>query len=160
MLISPFLQSVKEAPDAACLYRLDGDTWTGFSRQVVLDAALKLCGQWKNDGLNPGDRILLLMENRPEWAVTAIASGLFGLVLVPAYTTHRPHEIEYLLERSEASAVMTSDGELFARIQTLSIIASLPLYCASNDEPSLFGQIVGGPFQPRSEDLEPMGYLS
>ena len=153
MLISPFLQSVNEAPDAACLYRLDGNTWTGFSRQEVLDAALKLCGQWKNDGLNPGDRILLLMENRPEWAVTAIASGLYGLVLVPAYTTHRPHEIEYLVDRSEASAVMTSDGELFARIQTLSIAASLPLYCASNDEPSLFSQIVGGPFQPRSEDL-------
>ena len=55
MLISPFVQSVNEAPDAACLYRLDGDAWTAFSRQTVFDAALKLCGRWKHDGLNPGD---------------------------------------------------------------------------------------------------------
>ena len=95
MLLSPILQSIKEDPEASCLFRLDKDEWTIFSRQDVLDAAFRLCGQWKRDGLKSGDRILLLMENRPEWAVTAIASGLYGLVLVPAYTTHLPHEIEY-----------------------------------------------------------------
>ena len=153
MLISTFFQSVREGPNAPCLYRLDGDIWTAFSRQAVLDAALKLCGQWKRDGLKSGDRILLLMENRPEWAVTAIASGLYGLVLVPAYTTHLPHEIEYLLERSDASAVMTSDGDLHARVQTLSIITSVHVYLATNNESSLFGDIIGGPFQLRSEDL-------
>ena len=121
MLLSPILQSIKEDPEASCLFRLDKDEWTIFSRQDVLDAAFRLCGQWKRDGLKSGDRILLLMENRPEWAVTAIASGLYGLVLVPAYTTHLPHEIEYLLNRSEAAAVMTSDGELRAGIETLSI---------------------------------------
>lgn len=153
MLLSPILQSIKEKPEAPCLFRLDADKWTAFSRQDVLDAALRLCGQWKRDGLKSGDRILLLMENRPEWAVTAIASGLYGLVLVPAYTTHLPHEIEYLLDRSEAAAVMTSEGELRARIQTISLAASLHLYFASNDEPSLFGDIVGEPYQLQSEDL-------
>ncbi len=153
MLLSPILQSIKEDPEASCLFRLDKDEWTIFSRQDVLDAAFRLCGQWKRDGLKSGDRILLLMENRPEWAVTAIASGLYGLVLVPAYTTHLPHEIEYLLNRSEAAAVMTSDGKLRARIETLSISASLHLYFATNDEPSLFSNIVGGPYQLRSEDL-------
>ena len=48
---------------------------------------------------------------------------------------------------------MTSDGELRAHIETLSISASLHLYFATNDEPLLFGNIVGGPYQLRSEDL-------
>ena len=153
MLLSPILQSIKEQPEAPCLFRLDDDKWTAFSRQDVLDAALRLCGQWRRDRLIPGDRILILMENRPEWTVTAIASGLYGLVLVPAYTTNLRQEIEYLVDQSEASAVMTSEGELHSRIQTLPTIASLHLYFATNDEPSLFGQIIGGPFELRSEDL-------
>jgi Long-chain acyl-CoA synthetases (AMP-forming) len=34
-----------------------------------------------------GDRVLIQMENRPEWAVVAFACARLGLALVPVYTT-------------------------------------------------------------------------
>ena len=112
MLISPFLELAKAAPELPCLYRSKDDGWSVYSRGEVVEAAMRLCAQWKADGLNVGDRLLILMENRPEWAVTAIASCIYGLVSVPAYTTHQDHEIQYLIEKSGAVAGVVSSGPL------------------------------------------------
>ena len=89
MLISPFLELAKSEPELPCLYRLKDERWISYSRDEVVQAATRLCAQWQADGLQAGDRLLILMENRPEWAVTAIASCMYGLVSVPAYTTHK-----------------------------------------------------------------------
>tara|TARA_Y200000002_G_scaffold68835_1_gene53596 strand:+ start:95 stop:1561 length:1467 start_codon:yes stop_codon:yes gene_type:complete len=81
------------------------------------------------------------MENRPEWAVTAIACNLYGLVLVPAYTTHQEHEIDYLLDRSQASAVVTSDGELSNRLKSVDAASQLLWYTADNQSKILFPKL-------------------
>jgi long-chain acyl-CoA synthetase len=141
MLINPILRFEKEKPEAPCLYRLQGDQWICFSRADVVDAVYRLCTQWQSDGLIPGQRVLVLMENRPEWAVTAIACSLYGLVLVPAYTTHREHEIDYLLDKSQASAVVISDGELSNRLKSVDSAMQLLWYAADNQSNILFSKL-------------------
>ena len=141
MLVDPILEFEKQNPQAPCLYRLQGDEWIPFSRAEVVDAVYRLCTQWQSDGLKPGQRLLVLMENRPEWAVTAIACNLYGLVLVPAYTTHQEHEIEYLLDRSQASAVVTSDGELSNRLKSVDAASQLLWYTADNQSKILFPKL-------------------
>lgn len=141
MLVDPILEFEKQNPQAPCLYRLQGDQWIPFSRAEVVDAVYRLCSQWQSDGLKPGQRLLVLMENRPEWAVTAIACNLYGLVLVPAYTTHQEHEIDYLLDRSQASAVVTSDGELSNRLKSVDAASQLLWYVADNQSKILFPKL-------------------
>ncbi len=141
MLVDPILEFEKQNPQAPCLYRLHGDQWIPFSRAEVVDAVYRLCTQWQSDGLKPGQRLLILMENRPEWAVTAIACNLYGLVLVPAYTTHQEHEIDYLLDRSQASAVVTSDGELSNRLKSVDAASQLLWYVADNQSKILFHKL-------------------
>ena len=141
MLINPILRFEKEKPEAPCLYRLQGDQWICFSRADVVDAVYRLCTQWQSDGLIPGQRVLVLMENRPEWAVTAIACSLYGLVLVPAYTTHREHEIDYLLDKSQALAVVISDGELSNRLKSVDSAMQLLWYAADNQSNILFSKL-------------------
>jgi len=141
MLVDPILEFEKQNPQAPCLYRLQGDQWIPFSRAEVVDAVYRLCTQWQSDGLKPGQRLLVLMENRPEWAVTAIACNLYGLVLVPAYTTHQEHEIDYLLDRSQASAVVTSDGELSNRLKSVDAASQLLWYTADNQSKILFPKL-------------------
>ena len=141
MLVDPILEFEKQNPQAPCLYRLQGDQWIPFSRAEVVDAVYRLCTQWQSDGLKPGQRLLVLMENRPEWAVTAIACNLYGLVLVPAYTTHQEHEIDYLLDRSQASAVVTSDGELSNRLKSVDTASQLLWYVADNQSKILFPKL-------------------
>ncbi len=141
MLVDPILEFEKQNPQAPCLYRLQGDQWIPFSRAEVVDAVYRLGTQWQSDGLKPGQRLLILMENRPEWAVTAIACNLYGLVLVPAYTTHQEHEIDYLLDRSQASAVVTSDGELSDRLKSVDAASRLLWYTADNQSKILFPKL-------------------
>ena len=138
MLVDPILQLEKQNPRAPCLYRLQGDEWISFSRADVIDAVRRLCTQWQTDGLKSGQRILVLMENRPEWAVTAVACNRYGLVLVPAYTTHQEHEIEYLLDKSQASAVVTSVGELRDRLKSIDSASQILWYTADDQSKTLF----------------------
>ena len=147
MLISPFLKLAKAGPELPCLYRLKDEQWICYSRDDVVQAAMRLCAKWQADGLQPDDRLLILMENRPEWAVTAIASCMYGLVSVPAYTTHKDREVQYLIEKSDAVAAVVSDGPLHDLLQSVVTPgADFKLYVASDVEQSLFPDIADGEF--------------
>jgi len=63
-------------------------------------------------GFKPGDRIALLMENRPEWAVIDYAILSIGAVTVPLYCSYRPQDMSYVLNDSGAVAIVTSGGKL------------------------------------------------
>ena len=154
MLITPCMELAKTAPDAPCLYRLKNDQWIAYSRGEVLEAAFRLCAQWQADRVLPGARLLLLMENRPEWAATAIASALYGLVLVPAYTTHKPHEIQYLIEKSGATAAVVSSGELQSRLSSAISETKLHIYVSSDVEKPMFPDVTARGFTP-AEDRAP-----
>ena len=146
MLISPFLELAKSEPELPCLYRLKDEKWISYSRDEVVQAATRLCAQWQTDGLQAGDRLLILMENRPEWAVTAIASCIYGLVSVPAYTTHKDDEVKYLIEKSGAVAAAVSDGPLHDRLRSVRPSTEFKLYVASDVEKPLFPDTSGVEF--------------
>ncbi|MDQ6982138.1 MAG: long-chain fatty acid--CoA ligase [Mariprofundus sp.] len=63
-------------------------------------------------GFKAGDRIALLMENRPEWAVIDYAILSIGAVTVPLYCSYRPQDMSYVLNDSGAVAIVTSGGKL------------------------------------------------
>ena len=50
------------------------------------------CGCWRATlrarGIAPGDRVLLVSENRPEWLIADLAIMAAGGITVPAYTTN------------------------------------------------------------------------
>jgi long-chain acyl-CoA synthetase len=146
MLITPFIELAKTTPNVPCLYREKDEQWISYSRDDVVQAAMRLCAKWQADGLQPGDRLLILMENRPEWAVAAIASCMYGVVSVPAYTTHKDHEVRYLIEKSDAVAAVVSDGPLHDRLRSVTSSATFKLYVASDVEKPLFPDITDGEF--------------
>src|SRR5437667_5879911 len=59
----------------------------------------------RNLGLQKGDRICLLMTNRPEYTVTFIAAASIGLVVSPMNPAYKEREVGYQLENSEARAI-------------------------------------------------------
>lgn len=151
MLVSPFLKLAKATPNTPCLYRQRDEEWVSYSRGEVVDAARRLCAQWKVDGLSAGDRLLILMENRPEWTVTAIAACLYGVILVPAYTTHTAHEIQYLIEKSGASAAVVSDGMLRNRLETITTNGHFTMYVVSDADQQLFPDLTESECAPGDE---------
>lgn len=61
-------------------------------------------------GIDPGDRVAILSENRYEWAVVDLAVQLIGAVNVALYTTLPPNQCEYILQDSEAELFFVSTG--------------------------------------------------
>jgi long-chain acyl-CoA synthetase len=63
-------------------------------------------------GIQPGDRVGLISENRPEWSIADLAVLSAGAVVVPLYTTQAPDQIRFILEDSGARALLISGGRI------------------------------------------------
>ena len=57
-------------------------------------------------GIEKGDHVALWATNYPEWVVAQFATARIGAVLVTVNPAYRTHELEYLLNQSDAVAVM------------------------------------------------------
>jgi long-chain acyl-CoA synthetase len=60
-------------------------------------------------GLDPGDRVALLGETRPEWTLADAAILAAGLVVVPVYQTNSPEECRYVIDHAGARAIILED---------------------------------------------------
>lgn len=56
-------------------------------------------------GVAKGDKVGLWMPNVPEWVVAYFAVARIGAVVVPMNTRYKTHEIEYILDDSEATTL-------------------------------------------------------
>jgi long-chain acyl-CoA synthetase len=63
-------------------------------------------------GIQPGDRVALISENRPEWSLADLAILSIGAVTVPIYTTQSVDQIRFILEDSGTRALLISGGRI------------------------------------------------
>jgi long-chain acyl-CoA synthetase len=111
-LVSMFLTRAREKGDRPFLWsKRDGEWrsigWSEAARQVAA-----LAGSLKAIGLEPGDRVALVSENRPEWLISDLAIMAAGCVTVPTYTTNTIRDHSHILENSGARAVIVSNQKL------------------------------------------------
>jgi len=60
-------------------------------------------------GVAKGDKVGLWMPNVPEWIVAYFAVARIGAVVVPMNTRYKSHEVQYILENSEATTLFMVD---------------------------------------------------
>ncbi len=70
-------------------------------------------------GLNPGDKVGLMADNRTEWAVADMSVLLNGACNVPRGSDSTPSEIQYILEHSEAKFCFVEHEKLMESIRPL-----------------------------------------
>src|SRR3954470_21905183 len=75
-------------------------------------------------GIQPGERVSLLCETRPEWTSADFAISSAGAVVVPIYPTNSPSECEWVAGNSESVAVICEDADQLAKI--VEVRANLP----------------------------------
>jgi fatty-acyl-CoA synthase len=75
-------------------------------------------GLWRV-GIRHGEPVALLVSNRPEWITTALGCALIGAPVVAISTWSRRVELEYVLDHSQAVALVALDGFLGADYQAL-----------------------------------------
>ena len=94
--------------------------WTPQGRRVLtteqfFDRTAALAGALSELGVAPGDRVMLLSDNRPEWHMVDIATISLGAVDVPIYGTLTPEQIAYQLNDSGAKVVVAESPEQMAK---------------------------------------------
>src|SRR5689334_8718401 len=67
-------------------------------------------------GIEPGERVCLLANTRPEWTYADFAITSAGAVVVPIYPTNSPEECEWVAGNSDAVAVVCEDASQLAKI--------------------------------------------
>lgn len=123
-LVDMVLRVAARRPEAACLWAKRDGRWQSWS-WARLDAESAALARWlAAQGIEPGDRVVLVAENRPEWAIADLAILRAGGITVPAYTTNTPADHAYILNHSEAKAVICSTSGLARRL--LPAVAEAP----------------------------------
>ena len=111
-LVAMFLTRAAEKGDKPFLWaRREGEWrpigWSEAARQVAALAA-----GLKRIGLEPGDRVALVSENRPEWLIADLAVMAAGCITVPTYITNTTRDHAHVLDNSGARAVIVSTQKL------------------------------------------------
>jgi len=100
--------------DALRVYR-DG-AWHSISHDEIEARVRRIALALPVLGLGRGDRIAILSENRPEWALADFAVLCFGALDVPIYATLPADQIRYILQNAGARAIFVSTAEQLAKI--------------------------------------------
>jgi long-chain acyl-CoA synthetase len=103
---------------AALRYK-QGDRWHSLTHAEFRDRVLHASIGFRELGLAPGDRIAILSENRPEWAIADYACLLMRAADVPVYPTLPAKQIEYILRDSSAAAICVSSAAQLAKIREI-----------------------------------------
>jgi long-chain acyl-CoA synthetase len=115
-LFALFERAVRQGADEPFLWAKSDGVWRPWSWREVDQQVRALRRALLAQGLVRGDRVLLVAENRPEWAIADLAIMATGGITVPAYTTNTTADHRYLLDHSGARAAIVSSATLAARL--------------------------------------------
>jgi len=103
-----------DKPDA--LIHKVGGAWTPISHRAVLERVRRVALGLRDLGLQPGDRVAILCENRPEWAIADYGCLTARFASVPIYPTLPAEQIPHILNDSGAAAVFVSTAQQAAKV--------------------------------------------
>ena len=107
--------TAKSKGDAPALWAKRDGEWRAIRYSDFRDRAWRLAARLRAAGVQPGDRVLLASENRPEWGIADAAIMAAGAVTVPAYATNMPDDHRHVLMDSGAKAAFISNPALGER---------------------------------------------
>ncbi len=98
-----FRERLRISPERAAYRYHDrhSQTWKSLSWTEMGWETARWQAAMRGEGLQVGERVAIMMRNRPEWVMFDQAALGLGLVPVPLYTDDRADNIAYILEQTE-----------------------------------------------------------
>ena len=111
-LVTMFFTRAAEKGDAPFLWAKHDGAWHATSWAEAARKVAALAESLRRLGLKPGERVMLVSENRPEWLLSDLAIMAARCVTVPTYTTNTVRDHQHILGNSGARAVIVSSQKL------------------------------------------------
>jgi long-chain acyl-CoA synthetase len=118
-----FLETVCALPDQVALrskatadQQEAGDGWAEMTYTEYSERAAAVGAGLAQLGVERGDRVALLMRNRPEFHVADMGVLLTGATPISVYNSSAPEQIQYLAGHSEAKVIIVEDVDFLERV--------------------------------------------
>jgi len=111
-LPAAFLETARRYPSRPAQWHRTSQGYAPITYGHMRERVCKVASGLLRAGVKPGDRVALLMENIPEWAVADYAILATGGVTVPLYCSYRARDIAWVLNDSGAKLAITSGGKV------------------------------------------------
>ena len=131
-----FLAVVERNSDRVMQTRESG-AWTPISSAQLQAQVFATARQLQAWGIGKGDRVAILSENRPEWAIADFATLLLGAIDVPIYATQIAEQCVYLLQHSEATIAFVSTRKQYEKIASIQHQTKVARIVIMDDAPDL-----------------------
>jgi len=131
-----FFNLVKRSNDRVMLTR-EGDSWKQISAHQLRSWVYATARQLQAWGVKKGDRVVLLSENRLEWAITDFACLLLGVIDVPIYATQTTDQCLFVLQNSEARVAFVSTRKQYEKLAAVREQTALEYIVLMDDAPEL-----------------------
>ncbi|MCC5921645.1 MAG: long-chain fatty acid--CoA ligase [Cyclobacteriaceae bacterium] len=106
----------KSFPQADCLASKVNGTWVKHSTQDVINIAENIALGLRKLGIEKGDKVAIISNNRPEWNFVDFGIQFLGAVSVPMYPTITADDYAYIFNDSEAKIVFVEDREMYDKV--------------------------------------------
>lgn len=132
--------AIAEYPERPALSVKHGKEWQALTYAEFGDRVRRLSLGLRALGVERGDRVAILSDNRPEWIMTDVAAQMAGAASVPIYPTLPAPQVAYILQDSGARAVVASDAKQLPKVASaradcpdLSVVIAMEEAAAGGD---------------------------
>src|SRR5206468_1605716 len=107
--------TTRERAGEVALRHRAGDSWAELTWADYADRVARAATALIELGLERGDRVVLMVRNRPEFHIADLAVVLAGGIPVSIYNSSSPEQVGWLAQHSGATLALADDAELLDR---------------------------------------------
>jgi long-chain acyl-CoA synthetase len=112
-----FLEALDSHRKPAALRYKRAGTWHDISHSRIYDDVKRVALGLAELGVEPGDRVAIISENRPEWLFSDFGCVMSRTISVPLYPNLPVDQVCYMLRDSEAKVVFVSTEDQQAKVR-------------------------------------------
>ena len=115
-----FLETVGRLNDQTALrWRNDDESWSEWTFADYADRVARATAGLQALGVEPGDRVVLMLRNTPEFHVIDLAAVFCGATPISIYNSSSPDQIAYLVNHCKAKVAFAGDDTFLSRFQAV-----------------------------------------
>lgn len=95
--------------------RKENGTWKTYSSTEVKKIIDNLSLAFLSQGIEEGNKVAIISENRPEWNFIDLALQQIGAISVPMYPTITSEDYSYIFDHAEVKMIFVGDQTIFEK---------------------------------------------
>lgn len=120
--------TLNEFPRKDALGGKKGGKWYTYSTEEYYHKSHQFAMGLLAMGLQKGDKVATVTNNRPEWNFADMGMSMTGVVHVPIYPTLGDDEYRYILKHAEVKVLLVGDAKLYESMLPLANLLEITVY--------------------------------